>query len=219
MSDRFTRVRWLLGDKFNALKKARVLVCGAGGVGGMCADALARSGVGEIVLVDKDSFDITNQNRQIHSENEGAIKVAEFAKRYANITPVHVLVDDEFIARVDFGGFNVVIDCIDDMGAKIALALASPKHKFIASMGGAKRLDASQVIVDSVWKSYGDPFARKYRSELKRAGFKGDFKVVFSPEAPACKELGSFMGVTAVFGLNLASLALRMIVKSGEEKV
>ena len=187
--DRYTRVRWLLGEDFKKLRAAKILICGAGGVGGICADALARSGVGEITLVDKDVFDVTNQNRQIYSEAVGAVKVGEFAARYENV------------------------DAIDDMPAKIALALAAP-DKIIVSMGGAKRIDASQVRVESVWKTHGDPFARKYRSELKRAGFKGDFSAVFSTEPPRCKPLGSFMGVTAVFGLNLASLAVRKILQA-----
>ena len=66
-NDRFTRIRWLFGeDGFSKLQSAKVLVCGAGGVGGMCVDALARSGVGSITLIDKDIFDVTNQNRQIY---------------------------------------------------------------------------------------------------------------------------------------------------------
>lgn len=211
--DRYTRVRWLLGEDFKKLRAAKILICGAGGVGGICADALARSGVGEITLVDKDVFDVTNQNRQIYSEAVGAVKVGEFAARYENVRAMRELMTPEFIANFDFSQFDLVIDAIDDMPAKIALALAAP-DKIIVSMGGAKRIDASQVRVESVWKTHGDPFARKYRSELKRAGFKGDFSAVFSTEPPRCKPLGSFMGVTAVFGLNLASLAVRKILQA-----
>lgn len=211
--DRFTRIRWLVGEEgFKKLRSAKVLVCGVGGVGGICVDALARSGVGEIVIIDKDTFDITNQNRQIYSEAVGAVKVGEFAKKYECVTAIQELMTPEFIAKFDFSEFDVVIDAIDDMPSKIALANAAP-DKIIASMGGAKRLDASQVKVASVWKTYNDPMARKYRSELKKSGFKGDFEVVFSTELPGCKPLGSFMGVTAVFGLNLASLAVRKILK------
>ena len=210
--DRFTRIRWLVGEEgFKRLKNAKALVCGVGGVGGICVDALARSGVGEIVIIDKDTFDITNQNRQIYSEAVGAVKVGEFAKKYECVAAIRELMTPEFIAKFDFDKFDVVIDAIDDMPSKIALVNAAP-DKIIASMGGAKRLDASQVKVASVWKTYNDPMARKYRSELKKSGFKGDFEVVFSTELPNCKPLGSFMGVTAVFGLNLASLAVRKIL-------
>ncbi|MGH1600768.1 tRNA threonylcarbamoyladenosine dehydratase [Campylobacter majalis] len=211
--DRYTRSRWLFGDEFDKLKNARVLVCGVGGVGGICVDALARAGVGEIVCVDKDVFDITNQNRQIYSEAVGAIKVGEFDKRYENVKGIQALITPEFIATHDFKSYDVVVDAIDDIPAKIALALAT-SDRLIASMGGAKRIDATKVQVADVFKTYGDPMARKYRSELKKAGFKGKFDVVFSSEEPRCKVLGSFMGVTAVFGLNLASLAVRKILKN-----
>ncbi|WP_169973512.1 MULTISPECIES: ThiF family adenylyltransferase [unclassified Campylobacter] len=210
--DRFTRIRWLLGDeKFAKLQKAKILVCGVGGVGGICVDALARSGARHITIIDKDTFDITNQNRQIYSEATGVVKVDEFAKIYPNITPICELITPKFIENFDFSEFDVVVDAIDDMAAKISLANAASK-KIIASMGGAKRIDASQVKVASVWQTYNDPLARKYRSELKRSGFQGDFEVVFSTELPQCKELGSFMGVTAVFGLNLASLTVKKIL-------
>ncbi|MCR4941413.1 MAG: tRNA threonylcarbamoyladenosine dehydratase [Campylobacter sp.] len=210
--DRFSRIKSLLGDDFSLLQKAKILVCGAGGVGGICADTLARSGVGEIVLIDCDSFEITNQNRQLYSEACGVAKVEEFASRYENIKGINEKISEEFLNDFDISRFDLVIDAIDDMRAKILLALKSPK--LIASMGSAKRLDATQVKVDSVWRCSGDPFARKYRYELRKAGFSGDFDVVFSSETPRCKELGSFMGVTAVFGLNLASLAVRKILKS-----
>ena len=209
-NDRFTRIRWLFGeDGFSRLQRAKVLVCGAGGVGGMCVDALARSGVGHITLIDKDIFDVTNQNRQIYSENVGGAKVEEFAKIYPYITPIQA---PEFIAGFDFSKFDVVIDAIDDITAKIALANAVDPSKFIASMGGAKRVDPTKIKVAGVWKTSVDPLARKYRYELKKSGFSGKFDVVFSTEEPLCKPLGSFMGVTACFGLNLASLAVKKIL-------
>ena len=212
-NDRFTRIKWLFGeDGFSKLQSAKVLVCGAGGVGGMCVDALARSGVGSITLIDKDIFDVTNQNRQIYSENVGGIKVEEFAKIYPCITPMQTLITPEFVAGFDFSKFDVVIDAIDDITAKIALANAVDPSKFIASMGGAKRVDPTKIKVASVWKTSVDPLARKYRYELKKSGFSSKFDVVFSTEEPLCKPLGSFMGVTACFGLNLASLAVKKIV-------
>ncbi|KEA45798.1 thiamine biosynthesis protein ThiF [Campylobacter mucosalis] len=209
--DRFTRSRWLFGDDFAKLENAKILVCGVGGVGGICVDALARAGVGKIVIIDKDIFDITNQNRQIYSEAVGAVKVGEFAKRYDSIEAICELITPEFIENFDFSEFDLVIDAIDDMSAKVALA-NKVSSKLIASMGGAKRIDATAVKVASVWKTYNDPLARKFRTELKKSGFKGDFEVVFSTEEPRCKVLGSFMGVTAIFGLNLASLAVRKIL-------
>ena len=136
----------------------------------------------------------------------------EFAKIYPCVTPIQTLITPEFVAGFDFSKFDVVIDAIDDITAKIALANAVDPSKFIASMGGAKRVDPTKIKVASVWKTSVDPLARKYRYELKRSGFSGKFDVVFSTEEPLCKPLGSFMGVTACFGLNLASLAVKKIV-------
>ena len=209
--DRFTRSRWLLGDDFKKLQKANVLICGVGGVGGVCADALARTGVGKITVIDKDVFDITNQNRQIYSEAVGAVKVGEFAARYECVTALQELMTPEFIANFDFSPFDLVIDAIDDVPAKVALALKT-HEKLISSMGGAKRLDPTQIKVASIWQTCNDPFAKKIRAELKKAGFKGKFDVVFSTELPKCVKLGSFMGVTACFGLNLAALAVKKII-------
>ena len=106
----------------------------------------------------------------------------------------------------------MVIDCIDDIPAKIALITKTYK-KLLSSMGGAKRLDPTAIKIDSIWKTYNDPFAKKIRYELKKAGFNGDFKVVFSSELPNCANLGSFIGVTASFGLNLAALAVNRLIK------
>lgn len=210
---RFTRCEWLFGDeKFKKLQNSNVLVCGVGGVGGVCVDALARSGVGKITIIDKDIFDITNQNRQIYSEVVGAVKVDEFAKRYQNITAVREFITPEFIENFDFEPFDLIVDAIDDVPAKVALALKTYK-KLISSMGGAKRLDPTQIKVADIFKTYNDPFAKKIRAELKRAGFKGKFSVVFSSELPNCTRLGSFMGVTACFGLNLAALAIKRLTQ------
>ena len=85
MVDRFTRSRWIFGDKFQKLQDSKVLVCGCGGVGGVCIDALYRSGVGHITAIDCDKFDITNQNRQIGSENIGEYKTDVFARLYPGL--------------------------------------------------------------------------------------------------------------------------------------
>ncbi|WP_069638287.1 ThiF family adenylyltransferase [Campylobacter pinnipediorum] len=213
--DRFTRSRWLFEDDFDVISNSKIIVFGVGGVGGICVDALARSGVGKIVVVDKDKFDITNQNRQIYSEAVGSVKVDEFKKRYENIQAICDIVTPEFVDKFDFSSFDIVIDAIDDVAAKVALALKTHK-KLISSMGGAKRIDATQVKIAPIYKTYNDPFARKIRYELKKANFKGNYDVVFSSELPRCQKLGSFMGVTAVFGLNLASLAIRKLLNSNK---
>lgn len=212
MVDRFTRSRWIFGDKFQKLQDSKVLVCGCGGVGGVCIDALYRSGVGHITAIDCDKFDITNQNRQIGSENIGEYKTDVFARLYPGLKTLNLKLTPRVISEFDFSEFDLIIDCIDDIPAKVAIAKICSK-RLLSSMGGAKRLDPTKIKVASIWKTTNDPFARKIRYELKKAGFKGDYKVVFSTEAPNCVNLGSFIGVTASFGLNLASLAVNRLIK------
>ncbi|MCI7364758.1 MAG: ThiF family adenylyltransferase [Campylobacter lanienae] len=212
MVDRFTRSRWIFGDKFEKLQSSKVLVCGCGGVGGVCIDALYRSGVGHITAIDCDKFDITNQNRQIGSENIGEYKTDIFARLYPGLKTLNLKLTPSVISEFDFSEFDLIIDCIDDIPAKVAIAKICSK-RLLSSMGGAKRLDPTKIKVASIWKTTNDPFARKIRYELKKAGFKGDYKVVFSTEAPNCVNLGSFIGVTASFGLNLASLAVNRLIK------
>ena len=212
MVDRFTRSRWIFGDKFQKLQDSKVLVCGCGGVGGVCIDALYRSGVGHITAIDCDKFDITNQNRQIGSENIGEYKTDVFARLYPGLKRVNLKLTPSVISEFDFSEFDLIMDCIDDIPAKVAIAKICSK-RLLSSMGGAKRLDPTKIKVASIWKTTNDPFARKIRYELKKTGFKGDYKVVFSTEAPNCVNLGSFIGVTASFGLNLASLAVNRLIK------
>ena len=210
---RFERCRVLLGDDFEKLCKAKILLLGVGGVGGFCLDCLVRSGVEDVTIVDFDRFDTTNQNRQIGSEKVGAVKVDRLAKLYPTITPIEAKVDDEWIENFDFSSFDLVLDAIDDIRAKIALAhKVSPK--LISATGGARKLDPTKIEVASIWKTHGDPFARKIRYELKKSGFKGDFPALFSPEEPKCQTKGSFVGVTGTFGLVMCSVAIQKIIKS-----
>lgn len=215
MKDRFTRVKWLIGeDKFSKIAKTKVLVCGLGGVGGICVDALYRSGFEHLSFIDADSFEITNQNRQIHSEHLGREKAKVFEELY-KAKGIVSTINEEFLKNFDLSEFDLIIDAIDDIPAKVALAkcVDFKKQIFISSTGGARKLDPTRIKIASIFKTHGDALAKKFRYELRKAGFKGDFDVVFSDEMPSCKDLGSFMGVTACFGLTLASLALRKILK------
>lgn len=213
--DRFTRSRWLFGENFTKLQNAKVLVCGCGGVGGAAIECLYRSGVINLSVIDCDKFDITNQNRQFGSENLGEKKCEVFAKKFDGVTPIFAKINDEFLEKFDISKFDFVIDAVDDIRAKIALAvLCSEKNiKFISSLGAAKRLNPSEIKIASIWKTHSDPFAKKFRYELKKANFKGDFPCVFSEEEPNCEKLGSFMGVTASFGLFVASFVVRNLIE------
>ncbi len=213
---RFERSKMLFGEDFARLQNARVLVCGCGGVGGVCIDTLYRSGVVNLSVVDCDSFELSNQNRQIGSENLGEQKTKVFERLYPGVVGLECRLSAETVETLDVEEFDLVIDSIDDIPAKVALAnlCARSGVPLISSMGGARRFDPTQIRVESVWRTKNDPFARKFRYELKRSGFVGDFKCVFSMEIPTkCEGLGSFKAVTAAFGLHLAALAVKNILK------
>lgn len=211
--DRYSRVRLLIGEeKLNRLHNAKVLLLGTGGVGGFCLDSLVRTGVKNITIVDKDRFEITNQNRQIGSEALGEIKVEHLCKLYPSVTPICANINQEWIESFDFNKYDLVIDAIDDMQAKVQIAL-HVKKDLISSTGGAKKLDPTQIQIDSIWNTKGDGLAKKFRYELRKAGFDGNFNVVYSAESPHCSGLGSFVGVTGSFGLALSSLAIKTLLK------
>lgn len=213
--DRFTRCRYLFGEDFEKLVNAKILLLGVGGIGSFCLDGLYRSGLQNITIVDFDTYDVTNQNRQIGSEAVGEIKVKRLKALYTNVTSYNEKVTKEWLNNHDISQYDLVIDAIDDIKAKVELALhVNSQTTLISSMGGAKKYDPTQIQISSIWKTKGDPLAKKFRYELKKAGFKGSFEVVFSDESSKCTELGSFVGVTGSFGLALCSLAIQTLLKS-----
>ena len=212
--DRFSRSRLLFGEDFAKLQSAKILICGCGGVGGAAIEALYRSGAVGLSVIDCDRFEITNQNRQFGSEHVGELKCEVFARKFKGVSSIVARIDEEFLSKFDLAKFDFVIDAIDDVGAKIALALRCSEAgiRFVSSMGGAKRLDPARIEIRSIWQTQGDPLARKIRYELRKHGFAGDFDVVCSSEPPRVKSMGSFMGVTASFGLFIASYVVRRLI-------
>lgn len=209
---KYERIKSLLGDDFSKLQNAKVLLLGVGGVGGHCLDCLSRSGVANITIVDFDTYDLSNQNRQMWSElHEGEIKVESLKKHYPHIETINAKIDEQWVWDFDFDEYDLVLDAIDDIKAKLALAQKCHK-KLISSLGSAKRLDPTKVQVGDVWKSYGDKFGSKIRYELRKRGFNKKYKVIFSAEEAKVKDKGSFIGVTATFGLVMCSEAVKKIV-------
>jgi len=212
MSEKFDRSRLLFGDDFEKLQNAKIILLGVGGVGSFCLDCLVRSGVSHITIVDFDSFDKSNQNRQLHSElHEGEMKVEAMAKHYPNVEVIHQKIDKEWVEDFDFEVYDLVLDAIDDTQAKLALAQKCYK-KLISAVGSAKRLDPTKIEVATIWKTHGDRFGAKIRYELKKRRFKKNYTVIFSSEPARVKEKGSFMAVTAAFGLTMCSQAVMKII-------
>ena len=210
---KYDRIKLLLKDDFIKLEDANIILLGVGGVGSFCLDCLYRCGVKNITIVDFDTYDETNQNRQMWSElHENEVKVEALQMHYPEIKTINVRVDEQWVWDFNFDEYDLVLDAIDDTKAKLALAQKCHK-KLISSFGSAKRLDPTQIKVDDIWKSYGDKFGSKIRYELRKRGFKKKYKVIFSSEEAVVKEKGSFMGVTAAFGLTMCSQTIKFLRK------
>ena len=210
---RFQRCKMLFGeDGFKKLQKSKILILGVGGVGSYTLDCLYRSGVSDITIIDYDTYDETNQNRQIGSEAVGESKVETLAKLYPSIKYIEQQMNMKWVAEFDFDPFDIVIDSADTTKVKLEVAKKCYK-KLIMSVGSAKRYDASKIEVASIWKTHGDALARKIRNELKKAKFDRNFTVVFSHEEDRCKEKGSCVAVTGAFGLTICSEAIKRILK------
>jgi tRNA A37 threonylcarbamoyladenosine dehydratase len=206
------RTKLVFGEEtFERLQNAKILLLGVGGVGSFCLDCLYRSGVRDITIVDFDRYDLSNQNRQMHSEShEGELKVEALKTHYPEVISIAEKITPEWVEAFDFEPYDLVLDAIDDLRAKMAV-IEKCYPKLISAVGSAKRLDPTKVEIRPFKKTEGDPFASKLRYELRKRNFKGDFPCICSSELPCIKEKGSFVGVTGTFGLAMCSLALRRI--------
>ncbi len=209
---RFDRCKKLFGDNFEKLQHSKIIILGVGGVGGHALDCLYRSGVQNITIVDFDQYEATNQNRQIGSDTLGIYKVEQLAQLYPGIIPIQTKITKEFIDNHNFDQYDLILDAIDDIRPKVHLIKKFYK-KLISTTGSAKRIDPSKIEYIDIFKTHNDPFAKKIREELKKEGFKKNFKVIFSSEIPKCKDMGSFIGVTGSFGLHMCSLAIQKLIK------
>ncbi len=210
---KYDRTRKLFGDDvFEKFKDVKLILLGVGGVGSFALDALYNTGITNITIVDFDTYEESNLNRQMGSfGNIGRIKVEALKEKYPEVTPIHVKITPEWIDNFDFSSYDYILDAIDDVKPKVHLI---KKHftKIISTSGGAKRIDPSKIEYISIWDTYNDPFIKKIRTELKAQGFKKKFKVIFSSELPLCLEKGSFEGVTGSFGLMMASVTIQKLV-------
>lgn len=189
----FQRLQLLTGTPaLDHLAASRAAVFGIGGVGSWAAEALVRSGLGAITLIDNDVICITNVNRQLQAttKNVGEPKVEELAARLrllnprCEVTPVMRACEPATVETFDVGQYTYVLDCIDSITCKVALIRAAVADgcTLFSSMGAAAKLDPTQVRITSIWESTGCPLARWIRRRLREAGFQGDFQVVWSPE-------------------------------------
>lgn len=224
----FQRTARIIGeDGVNALKVATVAVFGTGGVGSYACEALGRAGVGHLIFIDKDVVDETNMNRQLVADltTLGRNKAEIMAERVRRVNPscdVQALVkhynpsDDEFIPSLHA---DFIIDAIDDVPAKVAMAVCCWKHKIpeISSMGTGNRLHPEMLEIADIYKTRECHLARKMRKALKEARVR-HLLVVYSRE-PAHKIIGegyqpgSISFVPPVSGMMMAGYVIREILK------
>lgn len=210
---KYDRSKKLFGeDVFEKFKDVKLILLGVGGVGSFALDALYNTGITNITIVDFDTYEESNMNRQMGSHgNIGRVKVEALKEKYPEVTAIHLKITPDWIDNFDFSSYDYILDAIDDVKPKVHLI---KKHftKIISTSGGAKRIDPSKIEYISIWDTYNDPFIKKIRTELKNQGFKKKFKVIFSSELPMCLEKGSFEGVTGSFGLMMASVTIQKLI-------
>mgnify|MGYP000159741926 CR=1 FL=1 len=194
MLNQFSRTELLLGKAaMEKLKNSRVAVFGIGGVGGYTVEALVRSGVGTLDLIDNDKVCLTNINRQIYATRKtiGKYKVDVAEERCKDINPDVVINTyktfymPETAEKFDFSLYDYVVDAIDTVTGKIELAVNAAKAEvpIICSMGAGNKLDPSRFEVADIYSTSVCPLARVMRYELKKRGIK-KLKVVYSKEKP-----------------------------------
>ena len=234
----FSRTELLLGSgAMEKLRNARVAVFGLGGVGGYVAEALARSGVGALDLIDHDTISLTNINRQILATHAtvGMSKAAAAAERVKDINPdAQVHVHETFYlpdtaAQFDFAQYDYIVDAIDTVTGKLMLALDAQRcgTPIISSMGTGNKLDPTAFRVADISQTRGCPLARIMRKECKKRGIE-KLKVVYSEEEPIPSKLdgleeelpegrralpGSVAFVPSVAGLIIAGEVIKDLIK------
>lgn len=230
MKKQFERTGLLLGEEaVTLLQKKRVAVFGIGGVGGFTAEALVRSGIGAIDIIDKDVVDITNINRQIIAVHStvGRPKVEVMRERLLDVNPdCEIRMHECFFLpetaeQFDFSVYDYVVDAVDTVTAKLELALRAEQAgtPIISAMGAGNKLDPSRFEVADISKTSVCPLARVMRRELKKRGID-HLKVVYSREEPLTPKQrleeggrrslpGSVAFVPSVAGLMIASEVIR----------
>ena len=227
--DRFERTTRIFGiDNMNKLKNARILLFGIGGVGGYVAESLVRCGIGTIGLVDNDTVNITNLNRQIIAtlNTVGLKKTDAMTQRIKSINPdCNVITYDMFFMpecnEIDFSSYDYVVDAIDTVTAKIEIIKRCNELNIpvISSMGTGNKTHPEMLEVCDIYKTSVCPLAKVMRKELKARGIK-KLKVVYSKEEPIKYSIdengrhapGSCAFVPATAGLIIASEVVRDLI-------
>lgn len=240
--ERLERVELLIGeDKVKLLETKTVLIAGVGGVGSYAAEALARTGIGKLILVDKDVVSVSNLNRQIMATRDtiNISKCQAMKERIHSYNPdCEVICEEVFLDETNIDMVlkaDFVIDAIDTVTSKIDLIEMCLKHHipFISSLGMGNRLDPSCVEIRDLSKTEGDPLAKSVRSLVRKRNLNGKIPVLFSKEKPIVqnKEVNpegetrkdrippaSVVFVPAEAGLLAASYVVRSLIGGKENE-
>lgn len=193
--NQFSRTELLIGpDGVAKLKRAKVAVYGVGGVGSFAVEALARAGIGHLVLVDFDEVSVTNINRQLVALHStiGRLKVEVLQERILDINPeTNVTLFPEFISPENAESLipqdcDYLVDAVDNITAKLVLIDMARKYNIpiISAMGAGNRLDPTKLTLGDISETDTDPLARVMRKELRKRGITEGLKVVYSKEVP-----------------------------------
>ena len=222
--NRLNRITLLIGkDAVKKLQQSTVMVVGCGAVGSFATEALARSGVGHLILIDFDKVEESNINRQLFALDStiGKTKVEIAKQRISDINP-NIVVDIFNMFFDENTKLNVkpdfVIDAIDTVQSKIALYkwCSDNNISFVSSMGAARKTDLSKIKVGKISKTTVCPLAAKIRRTVRDLKIK-DFPVVYStetasPQINGGREFGSVITVTGAFGLFLADFVIKKLI-------
>ncbi|MCR5073153.1 MAG: tRNA threonylcarbamoyladenosine dehydratase [Clostridiales bacterium] len=224
---RMERTELLIGpDGIRKLQNSFVAVAGLGGVGGHCTEALARAGIGRLHLIDADVVQPSNLNRQLIATKEtvGMLKTVAMEQRLRLVSDCEVTRSEIFLTSETveeaFAGLepDFIVDAIDSVQGKLAIAVYARSHGIpvISCLGAGNRLDATAFYITDIFRTAGDPLARKFRSELRKAGID-ELPVVISREQakrePGQTVIGSIAPVPAAEGLAAASYVIRNLLK------
>ena len=218
------RLIWLLGDMLEMIKNKTVLIIGLGGVGSYALETLARTCFNKLIIVDNDTIDVTNLNRQLMSniDNVGKYKTDVWEDRIKKINPnCNVVKVTEFINKNNLKDLfketvDYVIDACDTLETKKEIIKYCLQHKikFISSLGMANRIDATKVKFSYLDKTAYDPLAKKLRLLLRKENIKGKIPVIYSEEIPIKNiKLGSIAHVPATAGLLCTNYIINDILK------
>ena len=233
MTDWLSRTELCIGpEALERLKSSNVLVVGLGGVGAYAAEMICRAGVGSMTIVDGDTINSTNRNRQLPAliSTEGLPKAEVMGRRLKDINPnlnltvIQEYIKDERMTGILDLGFDYVVDAIDTLAPKVFLIFHSLNRKLpvVSSMGAGGKFDPTRIIVSDISKTTNCTLARILRKRLHQLGVREGFMAVYSPEIVDKKRVRSTEGeqnkasivgtisyMPAAFGITCASVVIR----------